>query len=105
MDARPQPAGVEEITADPGSEDPGLHMAVCHVEAGSSDPARARVTWRRVTWRRIPWRPGLQTRRAVVLRRFTRGRSNFERVYRPLADAWAMYDNSGVRPRLLEKEP
>jgi predicted ABC-type ATPase len=43
--------------------------------------------------------------RADVLRRFTRGRANFDRVYRPLADAWAMYDNSGLLPRLLEREP
>lgn len=43
--------------------------------------------------------------KADVLRRFDRGWTNFETAYRPLADAWAVYDNSGVRPRLLEKEP
>ena len=26
-------------------------------------------------------------------------------VYRPLADAWAVYDNSGLRPTLVEKGP
>jgi predicted ABC-type ATPase len=40
-----------------------------------------------------------------VLRRFGRGRANFDRVYRSLADAWALYDNSGPRPRLLERGP
>jgi predicted ABC-type ATPase len=38
-----------------------------------------------------------------VLRRFHRGWSNFERLYRPLADIWAVYDNSEVAPVLLER--
>jgi predicted ABC-type ATPase len=40
-----------------------------------------------------------------VLRRFDRSRRNFETVYRPLADAWAVYDNSGSEPRLVETAP
>jgi len=40
--------------------------------------------------------------RADVVRRFARGWVNFEHVYRPLADAWAVYDNSGQEPQLLE---
>jgi predicted ABC-type ATPase len=40
-----------------------------------------------------------------VLRRFGRGWVNFEKVYRPLADVWAVYDNSGPRPFLVEKGP
>lgn len=43
--------------------------------------------------------------RADVLRRFTRGWINFQRFYRPLADVWAVYDNSGTSPRLLEQGP
>jgi predicted ABC-type ATPase len=41
--------------------------------------------------------------RADVFRRFDRGRKNFEAAYKSLADAWAVYDNSGDSPRLLEK--
>jgi predicted ABC-type ATPase len=41
--------------------------------------------------------------RADVLRRFARGWENFHSVYRPLADSWTVYDNSGRAPRLLEK--
>jgi predicted ABC-type ATPase len=41
--------------------------------------------------------------RADVVRRFSRGWDNFQRVYRPLADSWAVYDNSGRAPRLIEK--
>ena len=40
--------------------------------------------------------------RADVLRRFSRGWKNFEVAYKPLADKWTVYDNSGDRPQLLE---
>jgi predicted ABC-type ATPase len=40
-----------------------------------------------------------------VKRRFTRGWPNFEQHYRPLADAWAVYDNSGAIPILLDRHP
>jgi predicted ABC-type ATPase len=43
--------------------------------------------------------------RADVIRRFARGWQNFQSVYRPLADTWAVYDNSGKVPRLLEEGP
>jgi len=38
-----------------------------------------------------------------VRRRFKRGWENFQRVYKPLADSWAVYDNSGQSPKLIEK--
>ncbi len=41
--------------------------------------------------------------KADVERRFTRSWLNFDTVYRPLADAWAVYENSGVKPMLLEQ--
>jgi predicted ABC-type ATPase len=37
-----------------------------------------------------------------VLRRFPRSWHNFQTVYRPLADAWAVYDNSSRPPKLIE---
>jgi predicted ABC-type ATPase len=43
--------------------------------------------------------------RADVLRRFSRGWMNFQQSYRPLANVWAVYDNSGQWPRLIEKGP
>ena len=36
--------------------------------------------------------------RVDVVRRFSRGWVNFQRLYRPLADSWAVYDNSGRAP-------
>ena len=43
--------------------------------------------------------------RRDVVRRFSRSWENFERIYKPLADSWAVYDNSGRRPQLLEESP
>jgi len=37
-----------------------------------------------------------------VERRFKRGWKNFEHSYKPLADSWEVYDNSGSGPELLE---
>ncbi|MBW3599931.1 MAG: AAA family ATPase [Planctomycetes bacterium] len=38
----------------------------------------------------------------VIRRRFEAGRRNFEQIYKSLVDAWAVYDNSGELPRLIE---
>jgi predicted ABC-type ATPase len=43
--------------------------------------------------------------RADVLRRFERSWNNFNSHYRPLADVWAVYDNSGEQPVLIEQGP
>jgi predicted ABC-type ATPase len=43
--------------------------------------------------------------RDVVLRRFGRSWANFVGIYRPLANAWSVYDNSGAEPQLLEQGP
>jgi predicted ABC-type ATPase len=40
---------------------------------------------------------------ADVLRRFHRGRENFENIYRQLSDRWVVYDNSGESIRLIEE--
>jgi predicted ABC-type ATPase len=43
--------------------------------------------------------------RVDIIRRFKRGWTNFGTVYRPLADRWAIYENSGDLPKLLERSP
>lgn len=43
--------------------------------------------------------------RADVLRRFKRGWAKFCSIYQPLADRWAIYENSGPTPILLERSP
>jgi predicted ABC-type ATPase len=42
---------------------------------------------------------------ADVIRRFQRSWKNFETVYKPLADAWLVYDNAGSRPKLIDEGP
>jgi predicted ABC-type ATPase len=42
---------------------------------------------------------GHQVARIEVLRRFDRSWKNFQAIYKPLADAWKVYDNSGDNPR------
>jgi predicted ABC-type ATPase len=37
----------------------------------------------------------------VVRRRFGRGRDHFEMLYKPLVDAWMLYDNAGEVPVLV----
>jgi predicted ABC-type ATPase len=39
---------------------------------------------------------------AVVRRRFAAGLRNFETIYRDIADEWAVYDNSGSVPELIQ---
>jgi predicted ABC-type ATPase len=43
--------------------------------------------------------------RQDVVRRFKRGWENFKNIYQPMADSWAIYDNSGASPMLLERNP
>src|SRR5450432_1305837 len=38
----------------------------------------------------------------IVRRRFQAGKTNFEAVYKPLVNAWALYDNSDSEPVLLD---
>lgn len=40
----------------------------------------------------------------VVRRRFTRSLSNFFVHYRPLADSWVLYDNTGKTPQMIASE-
>jgi len=45
---------------------------------------------------------GHQVPDSVVRRRFTAGLKNFETLYKPLVDAWVLYDNAGDEPLLLD---
>jgi predicted ABC-type ATPase len=62
----------------------------------------------RIALRRIAARVrqgGHDVPRSDVLRRFERGWRNFAAAYKALADEWAVYDNSGSEPTLLERGP
>lgn len=38
----------------------------------------------------------------VVRRRFQAGRANFEQIYKPLVDTWALYDSTTSPPTMIE---
>jgi len=40
----------------------------------------------------------------TVRRRYENGQINFNTVYKPLIEAWAHYDCSGLKPVLIEEE-
>ena len=40
----------------------------------------------------------------VIRRRFQVGRVNFDKLYKPLVDTWALYDSSGTSPVLIEED-
>ena len=39
---------------------------------------------------------------AVIRRRFLKGLNNFNRIYQQIVNDWAIYDNSGTQPVLMD---
>lgn len=39
----------------------------------------------------------------IIRRRYASGLLNFENLYKPIVDEWALYDNSGSEPLLIEE--
>ena len=73
----------------------GYHVSLFFLGLPSVDLAIARVAERvRQGGHNIP--------EDVIRRRFEAGRRNFERHYRAAVDAWALYDNAGEEPVLIE---
>lgn len=73
----------------------GYHVALFFLALPTAELAIARVAQRvRQGGHSIP--------EAVIRRRFAAGRANFERVYRDLVDAWALYENVGDTPVLID---
>ena len=76
----------------------GHHLDIVYLKLATPDLALRRIAARvRLGGHDVPV--------ADVLRRFDRSWHNFIELYRPLANAWAVLDNSGTSPRLLEQEP
>lgn len=73
----------------------GYRVKLIFLQLDSPEEAMARVAQRvRQGGHAIP--------EATIRRRFATGRENFERLYAPLVDAWALYDNAGAAPVLLD---
>lgn len=76
----------------------GYHVEIVYLRLDSYQLALRRIESRvRQGGHNVP--------REEVLRRFARGWENFQNTYRPLADSWAVYDNSGASPQLLQEGP
>lgn len=73
----------------------GYHIALFFLSLPTPELAIARVAERvKQGGHNIP--------EPVIRRRFSAGMSNFEKHYRHAVDAWALYDNSGDSPVLIE---
>lgn len=73
----------------------GYHVSLFFLSLPSAELAVARVAERvRQGGHNIP--------EPVIRRRLEAGRKNFEYYYREAVDAWALYDNSGNEPVLIE---
>ncbi|MGH9586059.1 MAG: zeta toxin family protein [Acidobacteriaceae bacterium] len=76
----------------------GYHVEIIYLQL-----ATPRLALRRIAAR--VRQGGHNVPRTDVLRRFARSWQNFETRYRPLADAWAVYDNSSRPSKLIESGP
>ena len=75
----------------------GYRVKLIYLRLATADLALSRVAARVL-------QGGHSVPAEVVVRRFAAGWRNFEQVYKPLVDRWALYDNSGEGPVLIEAE-
>jgi len=73
----------------------GYHVKIFFLSLSGPEIAIARVAARVA-------QGGHNVPESAIRRRFVTGLNNFYGIYRDLADAWALYDNSGPVPLLLE---
>src|SRR5690606_15816424 len=73
----------------------GYRVELIFLRLNSPDEAVARVAQR-------VRQGGHDVPEAVIRRRFEAGLKNLRRYYAPLVDGWALYDNSGNAPVLLD---
>lgn len=73
----------------------GYRVELIFLQLNHADEAVARVEQRvRQGGHHIP--------EPVIRRRFATGLENFHRYYAPAVDAWALYNNAGEKPALLD---
>jgi predicted ABC-type ATPase len=72
----------------------GYHVTLLFLALPSAEAALQRVRERVA-------QAGHSVPEVVIRRRFAAGKLNFEAVYKPLVDAWALYDTSSGEPILL----
>jgi predicted ABC-type ATPase len=74
----------------------GYHVEIIYLRLSSANLALRRIKARKR-------QGGHDVPPVDVMRRFERSWTNFQSVYRLLVNAWTVYDNSGIQPRLLEQ--
>jgi predicted ABC-type ATPase len=79
----------------PGWQSQGYHVKLFFLLLPTPEMAIARVALR-------VSQGGHDVPEAVIRRRFAAGLSNFHTHYKAIVDAWALFDNSGIQPVLLE---
>lgn len=80
----------------PGWQADGYIVKLFFIRLASPELAIARVRQRvREGGHNVP--------ELIIRRRFTVGSRNFEKLYKPTVDAWALYDNSGSVPVLVNE--
>lgn len=73
----------------------GYRVKIIFLQLANADEAVARVAQRvKQGGHNIP--------ETVIRRRFAAGKDNFEKLYAPQVDAWALYDNAGPEPVLID---
>lgn len=76
----------------------GYHIEIIYLRIASTGLAIKRIASR-------VQQGGHDIPKADIRRRFPRSWRNFEAIYKPLADEWAIYDNSVRPPELIESGP
>lgn len=73
----------------------GYRVKLIFLQLASAEEAVARVAQR-------VQQGGHHIPEDVIRRRFASGKYNFEQLYAPIVDAWALYDNAGAVPVLID---
>lgn len=75
-------------------QEAGYEVKLIFLQLANAEEAIARVAQR-------VKQGGHNILESVIRRRFAAGRDNFEKLYSARVDAWAVYENSGSQPVLL----
>jgi predicted ABC-type ATPase len=75
----------------------GYRIEIIFLRLGSVDLALRRIDAR-------VRQGGHDVPKQDVIRRFKRGWESFQKTYQAMAESWAVYDNSGASPQLLERK-
>ncbi len=88
-------SGLSYLRHIPKWRDSGYHITLFFLSLPSAEIAIARVAER-------VQQGGHDIPENVIKRRFIKGKNNFDHYYKDVVDAWALYDNAGNKPIMIE---